>query len=420
MPVITRRTVLIGGAATTISLVHQGAYAATRELEVLYTDPQLLTQLHEQIAAKFIEKNPSVKINLRVVQNYDEALAQVLRDGLTGTLPHIAFHGLNNIGLLSRRGLLTPLDKFISREGGWDQLGYASAVNNLGKSDGQTWGVPLALSVLICMYNKQFVKEAGGDPSAFPSTWEGIISLGKSIKASSGGIYFRYESTGNVFLFSLLRSFGAKILSDDLKTIHFNSPESLSALKVLREIGEARGGADLSGSAARQAFAAGTLGILIDSSSGLANYEKQAAGRFEIGTAAIPFPGGDNARMPAAGNAGVIHTKDDQTAELAWEYLKFAANAENQMSLVASTAYVPVNTNAVAELEDWYRKNPSYRTAVSLLPRLVGWEAFPGENSLKIDKALSDEAQKILTLKASPEDALRAMYRAASDMMPKS
>ncbi|MCR9195174.1 MAG: extracellular solute-binding protein [Hyphomonas sp.] len=419
MTIVSRRTVLRGGAviAATVGFATHGAFAATRELEILHTDPQLLTPFHERAAAMFVEAHPDVRVNLRVVPSYNEALAQTLRDGLIGSPAHVAFHGLNNISLLSRRGLLVQLDDLIAREPNWEEVGYAETVNNLGKADGKTWAVPLALAFIIAMYNRNLVEAAGFDPDNFPTTWDGLYDLAEAIEAPSGGVYFRYQSTGNVFLFSLFRSFGAEILSDDRQTILFNSPESLEALRVLHRIGEIRGGQDMAGSDARQAFSAGALGILIDSSSGLGNYQRQAGDRFSVGTAPMPLAAGDDARILAAGNAGVIQARDDGMTEFAWEYLKLVSEIDQQKFLVNTTGYVPVNDRAVSELADFYAERPAYRTAPTLLPYLTGWEAIPGPNSLRIDEAILDEAQKVVRLETSPEDALESMYQAAASMM---
>ncbi|UXN57520.1 ABC transporter substrate-binding protein [Phyllobacterium zundukense] len=419
---LTRRQVLSASAAGTLAFgIGKYAKAANpTQLTILYTDPALVKHIHEQIAAAFVEKNPGTQVKFNIVPTYDEALAQSLRDGMTGNAPDIAFHGLNNVGLLARRGLLADLDPLISAEHSWEALGYSEGLKDIGRADGKVWGLPFALSTLICYYNDDLVRQAGQAAGTFPSDWSGIVDLASKINASSGGMHFQYQATGNVFLFDLMCSMGTRILSEDRKEVLFDSPEGLRALQVLKKIGQSRGGNDLGSPAARQAFAAGTLGILVDSSSGLTNYLKQAGDRFSIATAAIPLPAGNHASLPSAGNAATIMTKDLEKQKLAWEYVKFASNPESQTILAKNSAYVPVNSKALTDphlLGNYYKEKPQYETAASMLPYLTGWEAFPGPNSLRIDKEIQEQARAVLTLQREPEEALAAMAKTVRDLI---
>ncbi|MQW32110.1 extracellular solute-binding protein [Sinorhizobium meliloti] len=421
-PILSRRQVLIGGIASTfiVAGAQFGQAADSIELSILHTDPALVKELHEDIAANFVALFPNVRIRFTIVPTYDEALAQSLRDALTDNPPDIAFHGLNNISLLAERGLLTSLDRFIDKEPSWGQLGYHENLKQFCRHRSQTWGLPFALSTLICYYNQELVERVHGTNVNFPSNWDDIAHLASEIRAPSGGVHFHYQSTGNVFLFDLICSFGGQILDADHRTVLFDSPAGLKALEVLKSLGEARGGPDIGTSAARAAYAAGTLGILVDSSSALTNFLKQAEGKFTVGTARIPLPGGTDVRLPSAGSAATIMSQDVQRQELSWNYIKFATNPENQTALAKQTGYIPVNNIAISEpalLGDYYRRRPLYGPAVSMLPNLTGWRAFPGENALKIDKAIQDLARDVLTLKKEPQAALEEMAEVTRRMI---
>jgi multiple sugar transport system substrate-binding protein len=391
-----------------------------QELTILHTDPALLKDIHERIAANFVARHPGVAIKLNIVPSYNEALTQSLRDGMTGNAPDIAFHGLNNIGLLARRGLLAGLDPFIDAETSWKDLGYSEGLKDFGRAEGWIWGLPFALSTLICYYNASLLRGAGWTGGPFPTDWPGITELAASARSQSGGIWFGYLSTGNVFLFALMCSMGAKILSEDRRTVLFDTPQGLRALEVLQKIGQCRAGTDLDTSAARHAFGAGTLGILVDSSSSLTNYLKQAGDRFEIETAAIPLPAGPHVRIPSAGNAATIMARDPEKRKLAWEYVKFATDPQSQTILAKGSAFVPVNDIALTEpglLGNFYREKAQYQTAKSMLPNLTGWEAFPGPNSLRIDTEIQEQVRDVLVLRKQPDEALAAMAKIARNLM---
>src|SRR5262249_19311525 len=151
-----------------------------------------------------------------------------------------------------------------------------------------------------------------------------IIALGKKIDAPSGGIWFRYNSTGSWTFMALIESFGGDILTQDGKDVAFDSAAGLKALTTLAEIGAARGHRDMTEPQAGQACAAGSTGIMIDTSSQLEQYTKAAAGKFEL--RAVPFPVADptKGRIPPSGISAVILTKDPQKQKAAWDYIKTA------------------------------------------------------------------------------------------------
>ena len=87
-------------------------------LDVLYTTPGTFNALHQELAKRFTEANPDIKVKFRnPVASYEEAAQQILRDQITGRLPDVAFNGINQISLFVDRGLGAPLDEFA--DGRW-------------------------------------------------------------------------------------------------------------------------------------------------------------------------------------------------------------------------------------------------------------------------------------------------------------
>jgi multiple sugar transport system substrate-binding protein len=415
---LTRRAMLAGAIAT----VTAPALASRLDLQVLYTDPQLLKGVHEEIARRYMGAHPDVAIRLDVVADYSAALQRVLRDALTGQLPDVAFHGHNNIGLLAQQGLLSPLDDLIAAEGDWQARGYSERLNSIGRAGDRVFGLPFALSTMVVMYNIELVKAAGADPARLPTTWDELFDLARRLKASSGGIYIRIESPGSWGLNTFVQNFGGRVLTPDVRDIAFDGPEGLAAMRMLRTYGDVRGNVALTGAQARQAFGAGSLGILVDSSSGLRGYERAANGRFEIRATLLPKVSGVQSRVPPAGNSACIMTKDVARRKAAWDYIKFATGPEQQALLATETAFVPMNTQAIAREEllgAFYRNRPNDRVAAEILPALEGWPAFPGPHSLRIDRDILDQMDAVVRLQKTPEEALAEMARLTRAQLPR-
>jgi multiple sugar transport system substrate-binding protein len=396
------------------------ASAATIELNVSYTDANLLKSVHEEIAKRFESEHPDIKIKLTDVGATDDSLRSALRDAATGQLPDVMYHAMNHLTLLAERDLPVSMNGFIGAEKNWAASGYTDAVESMGSVRGQVYGIPFSIAMPFVFYNADIVRQAGVQPADFPTTWTGIVALAKKLKAPSGGIFFDYEASGNWTFIALVQSLGGEMMKPDGKTIAFDGPAGMRALQILREIGQA-GAVNMSRDQARQAFAAGSLGILITSSSGLGNYEKAAKGHFDLRTAAFPIEA-SNGKVPAAGFAAVIYSKDPIRQKAAWEYIKFATNPESQTLMVRDTGYVPVNAIAIERadlLGNFYQEHPNHLPAVHMLPAMTAWFTFPGENSLKINDVIRDYLQRVVTLRQSPEEVMPKMSQDAAKLLPR-
>src|ERR1700754_3579315 len=188
-------TVLLATAVT--SSAH-----ADVTLDVLYTTPGTFSALQQDLAKRFTEAHPDIKVKFRnPVAGYEEAAQQILRDQITGRLPDVAFNGINQIGLFVDRGLGAPLDGLAAADGGLAELGYYPTLAELGRYKGKLYGLPFATSTPVLYVNADLLAKAGTDVSALPKTWPELLALGKIIeaKADAGvtGFYYQWEQTGN-------------------------------------------------------------------------------------------------------------------------------------------------------------------------------------------------------------------------------
>jgi multiple sugar transport system substrate-binding protein len=211
----------------------------------------------------------------------------MLRSALTNSVPDVGFQGLNFVRLLADRGLAVPLDPFIAGETNWADNGLSESALEMAKLGDAAYGIPFEISVPTIYYNADLLRQAGGDPENFPTTWQEIAELGKKIKAQNGGIYFDYLTTGNWSFIALVQSLGGSMMAPDDRTVMFNGIEGKEALSILHSIGNS-GMQDMTRDQAKQAFVGGSLGILVTSSSDITLYTDQVAGRFELKVA--PFP----------------------------------------------------------------------------------------------------------------------------------
>ncbi|MDX8450224.1 ABC transporter substrate-binding protein [Mesorhizobium captivum] len=374
------------------------------------------SELFDALAQKFEETHPYVKITTLqpVLGTHEEHLQQVLRAAVTGGMPDVSFQGNHLLQILVQRGLPVPLDPLIKKDPAFSSLGLTEGAKSVGRIGGVTYGLGFQSSAPAIFYNSELLKKAGGDPENLPKTWPEIIELAKRIKAQEKtmGGYFDYSSSGAFTFQALIRGEGGQMMKPDNATIAFDGAEGHSAMNLLKQFVTDGGMRDMSRDQAYQAFGAGTIGIMPTASSNLSQFEKLSGGRFKVLVG--PWPISADGKLPTGGRTALIFTRDPAKQAAAWDYLKFVTGPDGQTMMVKFTGSLPNNEKAIKNpdlLGKFYQENPNQLAATRQLSDLGDWFTFPGENAVKINTAINDDLQSVVSLKLEPDAALDKMVK---------
>ena len=421
-----RRTFLAGSAGTAALAAAPARAQQATEISVQYAIPDIFKEVHEEIAKQFMAAQSAVKVKfLQPAKEYEDATQQVLRGAVTGQIPDVSFQGLNRQRIFADRKLALPLDDFIKAEKDWSAKGYDGSLLTLGQVMGQQYGMGFSLSTPIIYFNADLVKKAGGNPDAFPKTWDGIFELAKKIHKPDDkvyGLHFDWDITGNWMWQALNFSHGGSMLSADEKQVAFSGEAGQKSIALLRRMVAEGTMRDVSQATSLQDFVSGRLGIWAHSTSRLGGVTKQSQGVFELRTATFPLGAADKSRLPAGGNVMMIHAKDAAKQKAAWEYVKFATGPVGATIMVKGTGYFPANALPAKDpkmLGEFYEKNPNHRTAIGQLPFMTAWYAFPGENGLKITDVIKDHLQSVVNQSGKPDEVLKKMTADVQALLPK-
>jgi len=415
-------------AAAALSLAASASLAQTQtEVVMQYPYPELFTETHKRIAEEFAKVRPDIKVTLRApYESYEDATQKVLREAVTNQLPDVTFQGLNRIRVLVDKNIPAELDGYIAAEKDFDKQGFHQAMYDIGTTNGRVYALPFAISLPIVYANLDLVKQAGGDPNNLPKTWDELIALARKIKALGpdvNGVTYVWDMTGNWMWQAPVFAHGGTMLNADETKVAFDGPEGKFAIDMLARLVTEGGMPNLDQPAMRAAFAAGKTGFNITSTSDLAKVTQMIGGKFELKT--LPFPDvvSPNGRLPAGGNVVMILAKDKAKRDAAWEVVKFWTGPKGAAIMAETTGYMPPNKVAnEVYLKDFYLKNPNNYTAVSQLPLLTKWYAFPGDNGLKITDVIKDHLNSIVSgARAREPDAVLAdMAGDVQKLLPKS
>ncbi|UVK35510.1 extracellular solute-binding protein (plasmid) [Mesorhizobium sp. AR10] len=379
--------------------------------------------MFQEIVTRFEGQYPDISVDIQAnIRNFEALTEQTLREAIVGDLPDLSITGSNQILPLVERQLAVDLSPFIDGDRTWDDAGYTNAAAKTGQVNGRQYGLTLAASLPIIVFNKKLVSRVYEDPEKLPTTWPEIISLARTINSLDGntlGLFFEHDSSGNWTYQALLNAAGGT-MGTEFGQVAFDSEAGMEALNIIREIGEAgQTVADMSRDQARQAFSAGKMGMLVTASSGLGNFIKQAGNAFEIGVAPLPIPH-PAGRIPAAGLSAVMFSDNDEKAKAAWLFLRFMMTPTAQEIFVKRTGMVPMNENVIADQQSFgtfYAQNPLFVAAMANRELMTRWYAFPGANSNRIVASVQETLQQVVTLKMTPEQAMADMQNNVSKML---
>lgn len=149
-----------------------------------YPMPAFFKEVMEKIAEEFAAAHPGLTVRyLAPAPNYEDAVQQILWQGVAGGLPDVSFQGLNRLRMIQERRLPVDLRPFLMRDGAPAPRGWTPNLLGLGQVRDAQVGMAFASSNPVVYYNANLVRRAGGDPARLPTDWNALIALAGRIHA---------------------------------------------------------------------------------------------------------------------------------------------------------------------------------------------------------------------------------------------
>ena len=411
-------------SAVAASAVTAGAAQAQDvTLTVHYANPDLWTEVQGLIADAYMAENPGVTIEFDApAESYAEGVQRLLREAVSGELPDVAYLGLNRWRILEDRDLTVALDPIIESEEAFEALGYTRALRSLGQYQGVQHALAASASTLVVYVNPDLIEQAGGSVEDFPSDFDGLIELAASIDALGDTIEGVWVSAHDWRFQSMLGSYGGRPLNADETDVTFDSDAGVAAASLYGRFAAEAGMDGYGGDEARQAFAAGTLGIYIDSSSYLTRLIEAAGDRFDVTLLPFIVAAEDDSTVyfPTGGSAIVMLTEDEAMQDVAWDYMMFATGPEGARIVVENSGYAPTNSIVLEDesyLGEFYASNENARRAHAQVAAYSGpWFSYPGAEGVAVTDLIAaglveiidgaDPAETIATVAEDVRDRL--------------
>jgi multiple sugar transport system substrate-binding protein len=414
-------------AAATLALVASSAARAQDvTLDVLYAFPAF-AKFHEPIAAEFMKKHPSIKINFRApAASYDEGHQTMLRQSVTNQLPDVYYSGFHLltelVEALDKRKQVVDLGPMLAAEPeAWRKANYSEALLSLGQVNGKQAGMGFNASTPLMYFNTELVKKAGGDPEKMPDNWPDLVALAKKIRSGdTAGLAYNIHDWPDDWLWrGLILQGGHMLLDASGKKVAFGGAAGEKVLTTLRSFVTEAGMPLIDWDQSRQQFIAGKIGIFFDTPARLRQVTDLIGERFTLKTALFPIDDKEKGKLPTGGNAALITAKDPAKQKAAWEFIKFVTGPEAQKIVVETTGYMPTNLRAGEDafLGPFYKDNANFRTINGQISRAAPWQGYPGGNSVRIWRQQREVVSGVMRGEIAPKAGIERIVSETEALM---
>ena len=366
--------------------------------------------------AKRYEQAAGVRINFELYAP-SEAYSQKVRAAAQGaTLPDVfsVLGEKRDFSAFVKAGYIRDLTPYMEENNNnWKNKFSPKALavnefvegNNYGIKPG-IYGVPIDITTIMMLYNRDLFAELGLDPKRPPRTWEEFINIGKKIKASkkqglvSGwGEIWMIDCLANNFAFNIMGK--DKVLATIRGEVAYTDPDWVRVFTLFKEMQDSgllyNGLVSMVNKTAEQLFSNGKAVFSFNGSWGV-NVYRGMNPLLEYG---VMYPPKVSDKFPVSvwGGAGSSFMVSDKSPskEEAIKFLKWLTEKEQQVYLAQQTKNLPANKEAISAIPDELAEF-SQAIEYATHPRVWGVGEFP-----QVIEAFDKGIQSIIIGEKTPE-----------------
>ncbi|GAK55852.1 extracellular solute-binding protein family 1 [Candidatus Vecturithrix granuli] len=378
---------------------------------------------------EFSKTHPGIVVEPVYAGNYNNTMQKVQTAVLGGNPPDIAVVEISELFSLLAMDSIIPLDDYIEAEGGQEFLDqFFPAFFGNAKAEGKIYGFPFQRSTPVLYWNKDAFKAsadeltaAGLDPNRAPQNWDELAAYSKILTKREGNETKQYgvilPGGWNDWIFEAFsRQNGSQLLKEDGKTVTFDTPENLEALKLWADLMITYKTSPVlrPWNITPEDFIAGISAMMYYSTGGMTQVRELA--KFDFGVAFLPAK--KQFGTPVGG--GDFHIfkgipKENQDA--AWEFIKFMTNPEQAGYWSRASGYVAVNKKSyeLPEMQTFLEEFPQMAVARDQLE--YAYPKMMAVNYQLIRNAMTSNLDAAMEGKITPEETLKILQQKVEEIL---
>ncbi|MFN8526512.1 MAG: ABC transporter substrate-binding protein [Chloroflexota bacterium] len=368
----------------------------------------------QKIIDRFHQSQSRVKMDVILVPQTEigTKLATAIAGGEPPDAVRLGGPAINALFINNKHA--AALDDFDSKISTYD---WHPDVKRMVSRDGKMYAMPVNSGVQALIWNKDLYQKAGLDPEKPPTTLAQVLEYAAKVGASGEGRWGHYTTTaptfqtGGDYFPAVLWSFGGKEISEDGKTVAFNSPEGVEALQWYKDLVDKKGvpAKQINETQMLTDYLTGSVGSMAAFPALLARVSEAP---FKSGSA--PFPAGPKGSIAPLGCGTIMVMAKSKNPTAGWEFARFIGLEPANMAFWnISFGQLPPR-QSVRDHESW----KEYEAKNPLVPAyLEGQKSarlfYYGPGSQEISTEMGKAVEAVVFGQKAPKQALDEAAKAS-------
>ena len=388
----------------------------------------------QRIVDDFNASQELYEVELIFQGGYTDSLNKLINSLGTPNVPNIIQLSDASTQIMIDSGAITPIQRFIDEED-YDLSDFEPKALGFYTIDSVLYSMPFNMSGPILYYDRAAFERAGLDPDDPPSTLEEVRQYSEQLaQAGEGGTQYGISLETSAWYFEqMLAKAGALFANGDhgrserITEVVFDNEvgvEIITWWDDMVEDGLAYNAVDSIDSMLK--LATGEAAMTISSTAALrvAIAAIILVGRdpFQYDTGPMPGPAGDGGIALGGASLWILNQQDEEEQRGAWEFLKYAAQPDQQAQWHSDTGYFPNRVSAYDEPPAIRAREefPQFMTAIEQLRASPDTTATSGillGPLNEVRKRVVEAFDKVLTGGGDPATELKAAVADANEMI---
>jgi len=365
----------------------------------------------EEIIKLFNEKNPDIKVKTELTP-YAQYFQKLETAATGGALPDVLWMNGPHVVQYAKGKVILPLNDMAKKDD-YSFDNYPKSLIDLYTVDDEVYGIPKDFDTTGLWYNKKIFDEAGVPYPDDTWDWNKLKEVATKLTNKDKGIWGYAALMGNQGgYYDFIWQNGGHIISEDGKSVGFDQPEAIEALKYnisFIEDGLSPTQAQMTETAASELFSSGKIAMMFDGPWMVPEYKKNP----DLNVAVVPK--GKQRAVAIHGLSNVI-AANTKHKDAAWKFVQFLGSKE-AAEVYAKTGTVIPAYNGTQDA--WLQSVPNLNLKAFIDGVDYSVPLPSVENTGEIWQYETDILKKAWSEEESVEDAVKELTKKANEALSK-